>query len=87
MDAAQTEFNEVEKTGGSKTVTLSVDQMPTHSHTADWASGGDGKPAKWTRKDANAVWGWDMVTGSTGGGGPHPNLPPFITTYLWKRIS
>lgn len=32
LDAAQTEFNALGKTGGVKTVTLSTDQMPSHDH-------------------------------------------------------
>ena len=33
VDADQTEFNTSEKTGGSKTVALTANQMPTHNHT------------------------------------------------------
>jgi hypothetical protein len=28
-----------------------------------------------------------VVTGSTGGGGAHPNLPPYIVVYMWKRTA
>lgn len=33
VDTTQTEFDEVKKTGGAKTVTLTANQMPSHTHT------------------------------------------------------
>lgn len=41
MDADQTEFNELEKVGGSKQETLSVNQMPAHNHTGTTSSAGN----------------------------------------------
>lgn len=35
LDAAQTEFDTVEETGGAKTVTLDTTMIPAHGHTQD----------------------------------------------------
>jgi len=40
LDGSQTEFDAVAKTGGNKTVALTVEQMPTHSHTGNTSNTG-----------------------------------------------
>ena len=40
LDTNQTEFNTLNKTGGSKTVTLTESQMPSHSHTGTTSNNG-----------------------------------------------
>ena len=87
IDASQTEFNTVEKTGGAKTHTLSVNEMPSHNHTVtvSWlGEEGGGYPPGTTFPSVNA-----STTGTTwaGGGQAHYNLQPYITCYMWKRTA
>lgn len=93
VDTSQTEFNKAEKTGGSKAVTLTVDQIPTHTHKVP-------KP-EWYGVKTDADTGFGMlktknpikdgsdgfVSAATGGGKAHSNLQPYITCYMWVRTA
>lgn len=90
VDTGQTEFNTVEKTGGAKTHTLTVGEMPSHNHTIPTAygimvgsTGGTGRLAGTGIVEDYAA---KNLT-STGGGGAHNNLQPYITCYMWKRTA
>jgi len=81
IDAAQTEFNTVNKTGGAKTHTLTTTEIPAHTHTVPWitlanlgGSSGD-----------RAYPGGNTNTSSVGSGGAHNNLQPYIAAYIWRR--
>ena len=87
VDSSDTDFETSGKTGGEKTHTLTVDEMPSHNHNI--------LKLRWnTSAGANAVYGSNgLGTGSdydnigyTGGGQAHNNLPPYMTVYMWKRI-
>lgn len=74
--------------GGEVTHTLTVPEMPSHTHperlewsnTAGWGVTGTGT-------GTNAVVDQGSVTGSTGGGKPHNNMPPYLVCYMWQRVS
>lgn len=81
LDAAQTEFNTLGKTGGAKTHTLTTNEMPNHNHGAvhqNEALGGN-----WTggsQKNAfSQSHGINTNTSNTGGGAAHNNLQPYIS--------
>lgn len=83
LDSTDVDFDTLGKTGGSKEVTLTVPQIPTHIHPAPpgaadyWGgdpSGGPGQIAGGTTyKVKNSV-----QTGGAGGGGAHSNMQPFV---------
>lgn len=94
VDANDTDFNAVEKTGGEKTHILTESEMPKHSHGlptfysnpekenitfADSAFNAD------KASDGNVSNGGQVI--SAGGGQAHNNLQPYITCYMWKRIN
>ena len=84
VDTGDSNFNTIEKTGGASTHTLSVAELPAHTHSYD---------KQVTSTDAISIH--DIVrttggntgatTGSTGSGSAHNNLQPYITVYMWKR--
>ena len=91
VNPADTDFKTVEKTGGEKTHTLTVDEITPHSHieTVYWNAGGSGTahPAAVEAGDPRKYGGLVARTENTGGGQAHNNLQPYITCYIWKRIT
>jgi len=90
VDASQTEFATVEKTGGEKTHTLTIDEMPSHSHVFNnRQNAGVGNFFNAPPLTANS--GTEHKSNSsidpTGGDQPHNNLQPYITVYMWKRTA
>lgn len=81
-DAAQTEFNAAEKTGGHKELAAH-----THSITRYWV-GGSGTTGGGILANFSSNPGSDnnVSTNSTGGG-DSGNLQPYIVGYVWKRVS
>lgn len=88
LDAAQTEFDTVEETGGAKTHTLSAAEMPAHTHIVTSQTATTGSATSYehgTLDTSSAEAEATEVTGSTGGGGAHNNLQPYVVVYMWKR--
>ena len=90
VNAADTDFNAVEKTGGEKTHTLTVDEMPSHTHELFMRNGSVvndyyGDPQGGT--GADATYRQSAYIDYTGGGQAHNNLQPYITCYIWKRTA
>ena len=90
VDTGDTDFNTIEKTGGEKEHTLTINEMPSHKHEMqDNDSGyyaGWGTRSGWLQASANLDSGGRFGTDWEGGNQPHNNLPPYITCYIYKRI-
>lgn len=86
VDSAQNEFDSVLKTGGEKTHTLTIDEMPEHGFTISTTNSSS------TYTDGYIMTGGyvkthDINLGSVGGNQPHNNLPPYITVYFWRKTA
>jgi hypothetical protein len=91
VNASDTNFNAVEKTGGAATVALTAGQLPAHNHSYTYYTGDgimtinpDTPGSELTIKNLKQATG---TTGNRGSGEAHNNLQPYITCYMWKRTA
>ena len=94
-DSTDTDFDTLGETGGSKTVTLTVDEMPAHTHAVMGypSSGGSAYGLASANGDYNkTVFPTNAIllgrAESAGGGQPHNNLQPYIVVnYIIKAFA
>lgn len=88
--------------GGEATHTLTIEEMPSHSHVERVPVQGVGYK-HWTGgtaiKESETVYRIPtssldslssaavLSTETSGGGQPHNNMPPYIAVYMWKRTA
>lgn len=74
-------------TGGESEYTLTVAEMPSHTHHLKGSDGGETEGGEYvSRYYKNLVTGgWNVS--ATGESKPHNNLPPYRNCYAWYRIA
>lgn len=103
VNASDTDFSTVLKTGGAKTVTLTTEQIPSHGshlYTGNAFLGKGTASGRYLNIDNNMTTygtsprGWLAdgneaypVGQNLGGGQAHNNLQPYITVYFWRRTA
>ena len=101
IDSADTDFNTIGKTGGEKEHTLTINEMPAHSHKLQGNTNvvfdeSSTYPYLLASAKRGYAIGDSVVFGdgykindttNTGGGQSHNNMPPYQVVALWQRIS
>lgn len=88
LSLEDSDFNAVNKTGGDKAVTLTVAQMPSHTHEQFvGANNGNWGVRRDYSADGNCAAYTQGNTGGAGGNQAHPNLQPYVTCYMWLRTT
>ena len=72
-------------TGGERNVTLTVDQIPAHSHGSVYSQHAPGTKSQAWYTTAGTSLAYGAV--STGGGASHNNMPPYIQLSAWRRTA
>ena len=90
IDSTDTDFNTIGKTGGEKTHTLSVPEMPRHAHyiasnLTNNPPGGIDRAIMYGVPES--VEPTNYSSESTGNNQPHNNLQPYQVVAYWKRIA
>lgn len=85
---AHDDAHAVGTTGGETEHTLTTTEMPSHSHSISSVVKSEGNSLLGSGSKA-CLYGANATNsiGSTGGGLPHNNMPPYMAVYKWQRIA
>lgn len=89
----QSNAHKAGSTGGEENHTLTVGEMPKHTHLM--YSGNAGGPEQWkpdggsylvdSVTENKTTWWAPLGMNYAGGGASHNNMPPYLAVYMWKR--
>ena len=73
------------ETGGEYTHTLTIEEMPSHTHygVRRNSSTGDGTHSTGASAGDSST---QPYTDAEGSDYPHNNMPPYVAVYIWKRV-
>jgi hypothetical protein len=72
--------------GGAKTHTLSVDEIPSHTHSISGIEDARGTGSDGSEDGVSSFTG-TLTSNATGGGLAHNNVQPYVVVYMWKRTA
>ncbi len=82
---ATTSTGTIGQTGGEQTVTLTEEQLPSHSHGSVYSQHAAGTKSQAWYTTAGSSLAYGVV--ETGGGAAHNNMPPYIQVSVWRRTA
>lgn len=84
---AASEVYPVGSVGGEASHLLTENEMPKHRHSTpaigNTGSAGWASTSRWSTDSGGEA----VQTSYTGGGQAHNNMPPYLSVYMWERIS
>lgn len=91
----QSNAHKAGSTGGEETHTLTMGEMPEHTHPM--YTGNAGGDSEWTPNEGaylvdsvtqtKTTWWARLGMNYAGGGNAHNNMPPYLAVYMWKRTA